>query len=90
VKSCHWVLELSGEASGYERGIRPKLCLVLDVFRLEFFSLVMGGAEVTYVFERVGVGFGVVLEEVARHGLILDSRAVVLHFVWVGVRSVSE
>lgn len=42
MKSCHWVLELSGEASGYERGIRPKLCLVLDVVRLEFFSVVMG------------------------------------------------
>ena len=90
MKSCHWVLELSGEASGYERGIRPKLCLVLDVVRLEFFSVVMGGAEVTYVFERVGVGFWVVLEEVARNCLVIDFLAMVLHVLWVRVRSVSE
>jgi hypothetical protein len=34
VKSSHWVLELSAEASAYERGMRPKLFLVWDVVRL--------------------------------------------------------
>jgi hypothetical protein len=38
VKSCHWVLELSDGVSGYERGIRPKLCLVLDVVRFGDFD----------------------------------------------------
>lgn len=44
----------------------------------------------TYVFERVGVGFGVILEEVARNCLVIDFLAMVLHFLWVRVRSVSE
>lgn len=50
---------------------------------LDLETLVMDGAERTYVFEGVGVGFGVVLEEVARHGLILDFLAAAGHFVFV-------
>ena len=50
----------------------------------------MDGAKVTYVFESVGVGFRVILQEVARHCLILDFLIVVLHFVLVWKRSVSE
>lgn len=53
-------------------------------------ALVTGKLEVTYVFESVGVGVGVVLEEVARHCLILDFLPVVLHFVLVWKRRVSE
>lgn len=50
----------------------------------------MGRAEVTYVFESVGVGFRVILEEVACHCLILELLTVVLHFVLVRVGSVSK
>ena len=50
----------------------------------------IGRAEVTYVFERIGVGFGIILKEVARHCLILDFLTVVLHLALVRVRSLSE
>ena len=56
---------------------------VLSWMLLDLETLVMDGAERTYVFEGVGVGFGVVLEEVARHGLILDFLAAAGHFVFV-------
>lgn len=57
---------------------------------LEWRIVVMGEVEVTYVFETVGVGFGVVLEEVARHGLVFEILGVVLHFVLFGKRGVSK
>ena len=63
---------------------------VLSWILLGLEALVMGGAEVTYVFESVGIGFGVILEEVARHCLILDFLPVVFHFVLVWKRRVSE
>ena len=65
--------------------MRPKLCLVFDCVRSDLSILVTGEAEVTYVFERVGVGFGVILEEVACHCLILDLLANTGHFIFAWV-----
>jgi hypothetical protein len=63
---------------------------VLSWMLLDLVTLIMGKAEVTYVFESVGVGFGVILEEVARHCLVFEFLAVVLHFVLVWERRVSK
>ena len=64
-------------------------CVLSEVL-LDLETLIVNGAEVTYVFERIGVGFGVILKEVARHCLILDFLTVVLHLALVQVRSLSE
>lgn len=77
-------MRLRGMSGGLDRSC------VLSCMLLEWRIVVMGEAEVTYVFESVGVGFGVVLEEVARHSLIFEILGVVLHFVLFGKRRVSK
>ena len=45
--------------------------------------IVIGEAEVTYVFKSVGVSFRVILEEVACNSLILSFLRATSHFVFV-------
>jgi hypothetical protein len=54
---------------------------VLSEILLDLETPIVNGAEVTYVFESVGVGFGVILQEVACHRLILEFLAATSHFV---------
>ena len=63
---------------------------VLSEILLDLETPIVNGAEVTYVFETVWVGLRIILEEVARYGLILDFLAVVFHFVLACKRGVSE
>lgn len=63
---------------------------VLSLMLLGLRYSVVGGAELAYVFESVGIGLRIILKEVARHCLILEFLAVVFHFVLARSRSVSE
>jgi hypothetical protein len=54
--------------SGYERGLRPKLCFVY-VCMLGFEHEFDGSSWLTHVVECVGICLGVVLHEVAWDGL---------------------